>query len=97
MAELGTVEELLGRASSYAGLRYSVDTASPELGALVQRVEERGTAIKNQLIFFELEWAALDDDHVASVLDDPALDFCRHFLEFGRVDTDRICSPSPKR
>ncbi|MFN8037452.1 MAG: M3 family oligoendopeptidase [Acidimicrobiia bacterium] len=84
MHELAAIEELLERASSYAGLRYSVDTADPALGALVQRVEERGTAIKTQLIFFELEWAALDDDHVAAVLADPALDFCRHFLESAR-------------
>jgi len=84
MHELGAIDERLGRASSYAGLRYSVDTASPELGALVQRVEERATAIKNQLIFFELEWAELEDEHVAAVLTNPALDFCRHFLESAR-------------
>ena len=59
MHETAELAELLGRAGSYAGLRFSVDTADPELGALMQRVEERSTAISTRVIFFELEWAAL--------------------------------------
>ena len=49
----------IGRAGSYAGLRFAVDTADPERGALMARVEERATAISNELLFFELEWAGV--------------------------------------
>ncbi len=80
MHELGEISELLGRAGSYAALRFAVDTADPARGALLAAVEERATAISNELLFVELEWAALPDEHVAAIIDDPALDFCRHHL-----------------
>src|SRR6185369_3414249 len=41
MAELTTVQSLVGRAGSYAGLRFASDTSDPEHGALMQKVEER--------------------------------------------------------
>jgi oligoendopeptidase F len=80
MHELGEISELLGRAGSYAALRFAVDTTDPARGALLAAVEERATAISNELLFVELEWAALPDEHVAAIIDDPALDFCRHHL-----------------
>jgi len=80
MHELAEISELLGRAGSYAALRFAVDTTDPARGALLAAVEERATAISNELLFVELEWAALPDEHVAAIVDDPALDFCRHHL-----------------
>jgi oligoendopeptidase F len=82
--ELAELSELLGRAGSYAGLRFATDVTDPTRGALLARVEERATAISNELLFFELEWAALPDDHVAGLLDDDRLAFCRHYLASAR-------------
>ena len=48
--------------SSTSGAIGSVDTADPQIGALMQRMQEKSTAIETKLLFFELEWAALDDD-----------------------------------
>ena len=84
MEELGEITELVGRAGSYAGLRFSLDTADPEVGALLARTEERATAVSNELIFIELEWAALADEHVAPLLTDDRLEFCRHHLGSAR-------------
>ncbi|MGZ4715056.1 MAG: M3 family oligoendopeptidase, partial [Acidimicrobiia bacterium] len=58
MHEVAELQEHLGRAGSYAGLRFTVDTLDAERGALMQRVEEESTAIGTRAIFFELEWAA---------------------------------------
>jgi oligoendopeptidase F len=80
MRDLADVHELVGRAGSYAALRFSVDTSDPERGALLQRVEERSTAINTQLLFFELEWAEIPDDRAAVLLASDRLDFCRHHL-----------------
>src|SRR5205823_5969704 len=63
MHELERINELVGRAASYASLQFATDTADPARGALLQRVQEQGTAIETKLLFFELDWAALDDDH----------------------------------
>jgi oligoendopeptidase F len=80
MHRLADVTELLGRAGSYAGLRFSIDTQDPEVGALMARTEERATAISNEFLFIELEWAELPDEHVEPLLADDALTFCRHHL-----------------
>jgi oligoendopeptidase F len=80
MRELGTIGELAGRAGTYAMLRFAVDTADPERGALLQRVQELGTAIETKLLFFDLEWAALDDERAEELLAAEGLDFCRHHL-----------------
>src|SRR5206468_12034366 len=45
------------------------DTRDPARGALLQKIEERGTAIGTDLLFFGLEWANAPDDHVAKVLE----------------------------
>jgi len=80
MHQLGDIAELVGRAGSYASLRFAVDTADPARGALLQHVEERGTAVNTKILFFDLEWAALPDERAAEVLADERLAFCRHHL-----------------
>jgi oligoendopeptidase F len=84
MRELADIEELVGRAGSYASLRFATDTAAPDRGALLQRVQERATEIETKVLFFELEWAAADDEHAEQVLSAPGLDFCAHHLRSAR-------------
>ena len=84
MRELASVAELVGRAASYASLRFSADTTDPGRGALLQHVEERATAINTKILFFELEWAALPDDRAAELVADERLTFCRHYLAAAR-------------
>ena len=68
MHELDEIQDLAGRAGTYAALGFSIDTADPARGALLQRVQERGTAIETKLLFAELEWAALDDERAEELL-----------------------------
>ena len=84
MHELAAISELAGRAGSFAMLRFSTDTGDPERGALVAKVQERSTAIQTRLLFFELEWAALDDERAEELLATDGLDFCRHYLRSER-------------
>ena len=84
MRELASIAELVGRAASYASLRFAADTTDPGRGALLQHVEERATAINTRILFFELEWAALPDDRAAELLADEQLTFCRHYLVAAR-------------
>jgi oligoendopeptidase F len=84
VGELQEISELAARAGNYAMLRFSVDTADPALGALLQRVQERSTQIETTLIFFELEWAALDDERAGELLAAEGLDTARHFLRSAR-------------
>jgi oligoendopeptidase F len=84
MHELADLQELIGRAGSYAMLRFATATADPERGALMQKVQELGTQIETELLFFELEWAALDDAQAEGLLEHDGLDFCRHHLRTAR-------------
>jgi oligoendopeptidase F len=78
--ELEAIHERAARAAVYSHLLFAADTATPRHGALLQHVQERGTEIRNLLVFFELEWVHLDDAIAQARLDDPALDRRRHFL-----------------
>ena len=57
---------------------------TPANGALLQRVQEKGTAIETALLFFHLEWAALDDARADELLATDGLDFARHHLRTAR-------------
>lgn len=84
MRELAQIEELVGKAASYASLRFAIDTADPARGALLAQMQERATAISTLLLFFELEWAQLDDERVEQLLGSSDLGFCRHYLRSAR-------------
>jgi oligoendopeptidase F len=97
MRALAEVTERIERAGSYASLRFSVDTADPERGALMQHVEERATAIGTELLFFELEWAALPDDAAEALLSDDGLEFCAHYLRSARRYRAHLLSEPEER
>src|SRR5215207_1343967 len=97
MRELGEIEEIAGRAGTYAHLAFSIDTASPAHGALLQRVEEKGTAIETKLLFFHLEWAALDDARAEELLATDGLEFARHHLATARRYRPHLLSEPEER
>jgi oligoendopeptidase F len=80
VAELQEISELVGRAGTYAMLRFATNTAEPANGALLQRVQEQATVVETRLLFFELEWAELDDDRAEELLAADGLDTARHHL-----------------
>jgi len=97
MRELVEIDESVGRAASYAMLRFASDTADPARGALLQRVQERGAEIETRLLFFELEWAALDDVRAEELLAGDELDFCRHHLRTQRRYRPHLLSEPEER
>jgi oligoendopeptidase F len=80
MRELEELFDVVGRAGSYAALRFAVDTQDPERGALLQEVRERGAAIETSLLFFDLEWNELPDERAEELLASGALERWRHHL-----------------
>jgi oligoendopeptidase F len=92
MGELAGIYELLGRAGTYAGLRFSTDTADPENGALLQKVQEGETAIETKLLFFDLEWAGLSDERAQELLAGEGLELCDHHLRNVRRYREHLLS-----
>jgi oligoendopeptidase F len=84
MRGLETISDLAGRAGTYASLGFAVDTASPQIGALMQEVRERSAKLSTTLLFFDLEWNELDDERAEELLASPELAFCEHHLRMER-------------
>ena len=80
MTSLAEVQELMSRAGHYGMLSFSENTADPERGALIQRMQEESTTIGTKLLFIDLEFAALDDEAANTLLADDRLAFCAHHL-----------------
>jgi oligoendopeptidase F len=97
MRDMVRMYEDVDRGASYAYLRFSTDTADPERGALLQYVQERGTAIETKVLFFELEWAALPDERAEELLAAEGLDFARHYLENARRYRPHLLSEPEER
>ena len=81
LAELGGVHDRAGRAYTYAYLAWSTDTEDPARGALLQRVREAYTRVGQALVFFDVEWAAVEPDRARALLERDELAPYRHHLE----------------
>ncbi len=97
MTRRAELSETLGRAGGYASLHYAGDTTNAEAGARMQRVQEATAAIGTRLVFFSLEWSAIDDARAEELLAHPGLDFCRHYLRTTRRYRDhQLSEPEEK-
>ncbi len=78
------IYDLRGRLGSFAFLNFSTDTGNTDYQAAVARVEELESALSQKMIFFDLEWNALDDKPANAILVDPAVAQYRYYLEAER-------------
>lgn len=81
----------------YSHLLFAGDTSDARHGALLQRVQERSTEIRNALLFFELEWVGVDEARAAQLLGEPALAARRHFLASMRRYRPHVLSEPEER
>jgi oligoendopeptidase F len=91
------LSDVVGRAGSWASLRFSVDVNDPTRGALMQKVQERATAMSTELLWFELEWAALTDEQVDALLADERLAFAGHHLRSARRYREHLLTEPEER
>ena len=80
IADYERIEEVLGRAMSYAQLLFSGDSNDPAIGRFYQSMNERVTAISTHVLFFTLELNRLEEAALESRLADPALARWRPWL-----------------
>lgn len=74
------IYELIGRLNSFASLQWETATDNAAYGALLQRIREATSQLNQKLLFFELEWAVVPEDH-AHMIADPLLARWRYYLE----------------
>ena len=90
--QLDSIQDQLGRAYAFAYLYWSTDTNDEERGALLQSVRETYNRINQKLVFVEVEWAELEDDHVEQLLEHNVLDDYRHYLEVEHQQKEHVLS-----
>ena len=83
-AAMEAIYDLRGRLGSFAFLNFSTDTGNTDYQAAVARVEELESALSQKMVFFDLEWNALDDERANAILNDPAVAQYRYYLEAER-------------
>lgn len=84
VAEFQDIDELMDAPTIYAHLLHAARSDNPAHGRLLSHTQERQTAIRRRLIFFELEWIKLDDRRAAELLADPVLADFAYLLELER-------------
>lgn len=80
LQQLEAIYDTLEHPLVYASLLFAADTSQPAHRNLQQWAEQCSTAIRNTLLFFNLEWLALPDAAAHRLADDPLLANYRHYL-----------------
>ncbi|HDZ73169.1 MAG TPA: M3 family oligoendopeptidase [Aurantimonas coralicida] len=87
VVEFETLEELLGRIISYAGLVYSGDTSDPARAKFYGDIQSSVTDISSRLLFFPLELNRIADAEMDATMErDPALAHYRPWIVDLRKD-----------
>lgn len=92
LGRLGDLQELLARGVEWAQLDQCIDTEDPARGARMQRADERATEIANRVLFFGLEWAAVQDEVAEPLINDPALSAYVNHLRVVRAMRQHLLS-----
>lgn len=83
-ADLEKLYELMNRIGTYASLNYSVYSTDQKWGAFMQKMMEAQSVLAQKMVFFELEWNALEDDKADAILNDPILAPIRYYMQSER-------------
>jgi oligoendopeptidase F len=97
LSDLGEIQDIVGRAYTYAYLNWSTNTSDPKRGALLQKVKEGYTEVSTHLIFFDLEWTLLDAERVSSIFQIPEMSPFAHYLEVLSLGKQHLLSEPEER
>ncbi len=75
------LRDAAGRIYTYAALSFSTATDDPQIGALLQKVQEWSAQLEQLTLFFDLEWKAAPPEVTEKLLNDPTLGKYRYPLE----------------
>lgn len=76
--------DLIYKIGSYAHLIWSTNTEDPALGKLLQEINELSSEVSQALVFFDVEWLALDEKEAEALIQDEKLSKFHHYLTSSR-------------
>ena len=89
--------EAAHRAANYASLRFSTDVGDPANGALMAQIQERTAQLSAELVWFELEWLAIDDTSAEELMASVELAAHRHHLDTARLRLPHVLSEAEEK
>jgi oligoendopeptidase F len=95
-AEFERIVGLVHKAGQFVELRFEAN-ATEENGAALQRANEHATAVQTELLFFDLEWARVDDAAAERLLGHERLEPYRHALMSRRRFREHLLSEPEER
>jgi oligoendopeptidase F len=97
IAEYESIAQESAKPGNFAGLLFAVSTDKPEVGAFLQKMQEKGSELNIILLFFELELLAADEAVIARVIKDERLARYRHYIATARMFRDhQLTEPEEK-
>lgn len=84
--------ETIGKIGSYAHLLWSTNTNKAEYGKLMQEANELSSEIHQMLVFFDVEWLAVDEEKARKLIESDELEQYKHYLETSRRYKDHVLS-----
>ncbi|MFQ5586166.1 MAG: M3 family oligoendopeptidase [Thermodesulfobacteriota bacterium] len=84
MLRLEEIGQRAAKLGTFAYLNYATQTGDASAGAFLQRIQEMGSALEKETLFFRLDWARLDDDTAERLLKSPEIEKYRHYLKLSR-------------
>ena len=84
--------EMAGKIGSYAHLIWSTNTNKAEFGKLKQEASELTSEVHQMLVFFDVEWLAVDDDEARKLIESDELQGYKHYLETSRRYKNHVLS-----
>jgi len=80
LAEYEAIAELGAKPGEFAGLWWSTQSDDPARGALLQKATERGSRLRQKLVFLDIEWANTPDTAAGRLIADPLVSRWKHWL-----------------
>ena len=87
---LERIQVNLGRIATYAFLQFVTQVKNSEAGAFLQQSKEEASAINREIVFFDLEWAQMDQQAADILLNAEETASYRHYLNNLRKYADHL-------
>ena len=84
MLRLEEIGQGAAKLGTFAYLNYATQTGDAAAGAHLQRIQEVGSSLEKEILFFRLDWARLSDEKAERLLKSPEIKKYRHYLEMAR-------------
>lgn len=91
------IHDGIGKLGSFVYLQWSTNTADTSFGKLLQSVTEYSSRVSQKLIFFDVEWLAMEESEANLIIENELMASRRHYLEASRRYKPHVLSEKEEK